>query len=227
MRAMDELRRWWERCLFLRSLQPVSRKFGLDRGQAIDRFYIERFLLEQSLLIQGVVFEMASRGYTRRFGGEAVACSVVISKAAAEGVDFVVDLETGEGLPVGEADCFILTQTLLCIFDVQAAARHALRALKPGGWLLLTVPGITQISRYDHERWGQYWSFTDQSLRRLFEPHTSPENIQVKTYGNVKAASAFLYGLAAQELSLHDLEVQDPDYPLLVAAAVRRRVDDP
>jgi hypothetical protein len=32
--------------------------------------------------------------------------------------------------------------------------------LKPGGVLLATVSGISQISRYDMYRWGDYWRFT-------------------------------------------------------------------
>src|SRR4051812_31501991 len=53
--------------LFTR-LEPVSRSFGLDRGQPIDRFYIERFLDSKSDLITGRVLEIGGRDYTERFG---------------------------------------------------------------------------------------------------------------------------------------------------------------
>ena len=29
------------------------------------------------------------------------------------------------------------------------------------------MSGISQISRYDMERWGEYWRFTDASTKRI------------------------------------------------------------
>src|SRR5436190_22347723 len=46
--------------------EPLSRLFGLDRGQPIDRFYIERFLQAKSDLIRGHVLEVGGRDYTER-----------------------------------------------------------------------------------------------------------------------------------------------------------------
>jgi hypothetical protein len=88
--------------------------------------------------------------------------------------------------------------------------------LKPGGVLLATVPGISQISQYDMERWGDYWRFTSLSARRLIEEAGSME-VTVRTYGNVLAAIAFLHGLAADELREKELNYSDPDYELLIA----------
>lgn len=204
------------------TVRPVSRRFGLDRGEAIDRYYIEQFLHENRGLIKGVVLEVAGRKYTQKFGGEKVEQSLVLHTIRQNNVDIVGNLETGEGIPENRVDCFILTQTLLCIFDVFSAAGNAVKVLKPGGVLLVTVPGITQISRYDYERWGQYWSFTDQSIKKLFEKAAPPGNIQVKTYGNVKTAAAFLYGLALHEIEKQDLDYNDNDYQLVITAVVRK-----
>ena len=94
------------------------------------------------------------------------------------------------------------------IYDLRAAARQLYRALKPGGVLLATVPGISQISRYDMERWGDYWRFTSLSARRLIEEAGSME-VTVRTYGNVLSAIAFLHGLAADELREKELNYSD------------------
>lgn len=204
------------------SVQPLSRRFGADRGQAIDRYYIEKFLSENQHLIKGVVLEVAGRAYTRKFGGDQVEQSLVLHTLQEKNVDIVGNLETGKGIPENKVDCFILTQTLLCMFDVFSAAKNAVRILKPGGALLLTVPGITQISRFDYERWGQYWSFTDQSVRKLFETLVPPGNIMVKTYGNVKTTTAFLYGLALHELKEKDLDYTDEDYQMMITAVVKK-----
>jgi predicted SAM-dependent methyltransferase len=65
------------------------------------------------------------------------------------------------------------------------------RVLKPGGTLLLTVPGISHIAQ---DQWSKYWlwSFTDASMQRIMQEHFSEENITIKTYGNVLVASAFI-----------------------------------
>ena len=100
--------------------------------------------------------------------------------------------------------------------DVRAAIKTLYRTLKPGGVLLVTVPGITQSSREDVARWGQYWSFTTQSILRLFREIFPPEQVQVKAYGNVLAATAFLYGVAAHELREQELDYRDPDYEVVI-----------
>ncbi len=41
--------------------------------------------------------------------------------------------------------------------------------------------------------------------------------MRVTAYGNVRAASAFLYGLAAEELSAAEIDAVDPDYEVTVA----------
>jgi hypothetical protein len=202
--------------------RPVSHRFGADRGVVIDRYYIEKFLFDNKDFIKGIVVEVGNCHYTRKFGGNKLKQSLVLHVDDKTNVDIVGNLETGEGIPENAVDCFILTQTLLCTFDVFSAARNAVKALKPDGVLLLTVPGITQISRFDYERWGQYWSFTDLSVKKLFESLVPPKNIVVKTYGNVKAATAFLYGLALHEVKKRDLDYVDPDYQLVIAAVVKK-----
>lgn len=46
----------------LRSVVPISIVYGLDRGQAIDRYYIENFLSDNMEHIRGSVLEMACAG---------------------------------------------------------------------------------------------------------------------------------------------------------------------
>lgn len=201
-------------------VSPVSRLFGYDRGLPIDRYYIEKFLAENRGTISGTVIEVADSAYTKKFGAERVHKSLVLSFDNNSKADIVGDLASGMNIPEGIADCFVLTQTLSFIYDVKAAIKNAIRLLKPGGTLLVTVPGITQISRYDMDRWGHYWGFTDLSLRRLFEEVVPSTNISVRTYGNVKAASAFLYGCAANEIRHRALDMVDRDYQLLIAAKI-------
>jgi SAM-dependent methyltransferase len=208
-------------------LTPFSRHFGYDRGRPIDRYYIEQFIEEHAADIRGRVLEVGDRSYTREFGGDRVEISDVLH--VAEGnpeATFVGDLAHAEHLPSSSFDCIILTQTLHLIYELTSALHTLRRILKPHGVVLATVPGITQRSS---DRWNTswYWSFTSQSIQRLFydafSPHSGasaadPANlVQVRAYGNVLTAAAFLYGLSAGELRPQDLDFHDPLYEMLIA----------
>jgi SAM-dependent methyltransferase len=201
----------------LRRLNPVSDVFGFDRGQPIDRYYIESFLNNRSGDIKGRVLEIGDPGYTHKYGGSKVVIADVLH--AVEGnpqATIIGDLGTGDGIPKNVFDCIILTQTLLCIYKVHEAITNTYSALKPGGVLLATFPGISQISRYDMDRWGDFWRFTTLSAKKLFEEVFPSENLGIKAYGNVLVAVAFLHGLAAEELKQKELDYHDPDYEVLI-----------
>lgn len=200
-------------------LQPISRIFGFDRGIPIDRYYIERFLKENSQFITGCVLEVGDNTYTSDFGSN-VYKSEVLNAVPASGATIIGDLATGTNIPKNAFDCIILTQTLLVIYEVKLAIKHAINALKPGGVLLITVPGISQISRYDMDRWGDYWRFTDKSLRKLLTEHVKEECVEVGIHGNIAVAKAFLDGLALHEISQEVLDYVDEDYQVILTAKV-------
>lgn len=202
--------------------KPTGSLFGFDRGLPVDRWYIERFLRLNAADIRGRVLEVGERTYTERFGGAAVEQSDVLHVATDQNASIVGDLATGEGVPVDAFDAIVLTQTLQFVYDVRGAVATLRRALTPGGVLLVTVPGISQLSRYDLERWGEWWRFTRGSLERLLAEQFGAANVQVSAHGNVKAAVAFLHGLACEDLRASDLEVFDPDYELLLTARAVR-----
>ena len=47
---------------------PISSMFGFDRGQAIDRYYIEHFLKQNADCINGRCLEMGDPTYIGKFG---------------------------------------------------------------------------------------------------------------------------------------------------------------
>ena len=197
---------------------PISREFGFDRGLPVDRHFIEQFLAKHADDIRGHVLEVEDCIYTHRFGGKRVSKSDVLHvQAGHPHATIIADLTHAPGLPCESFDCVILTQTLQFIYDVRAAISTVERILKPGGVVLATIPGISPIIRYDMERWGQYWSFTTLSARRLFQEVFLPAQVSVESYGNVLAAASFLYGLATEELQPNELAVHDPDFEVLIA----------
>lgn len=200
----------------LRRVQPISRRFGFERGQPIDRYYIENFLARQTDDIRGRVLEIADASYTQKYGGSRVEISDVLDVVEDNRqATIVADLTHAEHVSSDTFDCVILTQTLHFIYDVRSAIRTIHRILKPGGVLLATFPGISQIGcKGCCDHW--CWSFTQLSARRLFEEAFPSANVRVETHGNVLAAIAFLQGLAAEELRQEELDYHDPDYQTLI-----------
>ena len=210
----------------LRRLSPLSKKFGYDRGQPVDRYYIERFLEAHEEDIRGRVLEIADDTYTRRFGrGRVTASDVLHVRERGPGITIVGDLSAADTLPEAAFDCIILTQTMQVIYDLRAALASIHGSLRPRGVVLATVPGMSPVSRYDMDRWGYYWSFTTQSARRLFEESFEAELIQVETHGNVLAATAFLYGMSSQELHEGELDHHDEDYQLIITIRAVKSAD--
>ena len=202
---------------------PVSRKYGFDRGTPVDRYYISRFLSQRSQLIRGRALEVGDRGYTERYGAHRVSHSDVLNvRAGVPGTTIVADLTDGEGIADCSFDCIVLTQTLQLIFDVTAAIRTLHRILKPGGTLLLTVPGT--ISQIETGPWRSvwHWGFTRLSIERLLHGAFRSDEVEIVEYGNVLASVAFLEGLASEELHTAELDFRDPLYPLLVCARATR-----
>ncbi|MCD6306957.1 MAG: FkbM family methyltransferase [Deltaproteobacteria bacterium] len=197
--------------------RPVSRKFGLDRGKPIDRYYIELFLNRHRDAIRGCVLEIGDDRYTRYFGMQ-VTQKDVLSAVAGPGVTIVGDLASGKGIPRGFFDCILMTQTLQMIFNLRAALLNTVNALKPGGALLLSASGISQISRYDMDRWGEFWRFTDRSMERLLKDAAPSGRVTVETFGNVATAKAFLDGLACEDVPQDILARHDPDYQVVLCA---------
>ena len=205
-----------------RRVTPVSPLWGRDRGTAIDRYYIERFLDTHSGDIRGRVLEVRDPAYTTRFGGSAVTRSDVVDVDAANSrATIIADLRDAANIASETYDCIVVTQTLHLVDDISAAIRECARLLRPGGVMLATAPGIIRV---DDEAGldGDHWRLTEASARRLFAEAFPLECVDVTTYGNVGVAAAFLYGLSVEELSNAELDPNDPVYPVVVAVRAVR-----
>ncbi|MFT4165874.1 MAG: methyltransferase domain-containing protein [Microlunatus sp.] len=215
----------WVRFGSLRRTEPIGRHYGWDRGRPIDRYYIESFLAAHGSLITGEVLEIGERVYTERFG-RGVRRSDMLHIDPVEDATYVADLTDAPQVPSDSYDCIILTQTLHMIFDMSAAVRTIQRVLKPGGVLLCTVPGISQVADADwNKTW--YWSLTPLAARRLFSAQFPAESVDVGAFGNVLSTTAFLHGLAERDLRPKELAVADPEYPLVVTIVASKDSSQP
>lgn len=203
------------------SVKPLSRRFGGEYGKAIDRVYIEKFISSNKCYIKGTVMEIAEPKYCSLFGIKVSDIKILHVDGWGDNV-IKGNFETGEGIEENSVDCLIFTQTLLCIYDIKKTIANIYRCLKRGGTALITIPGITQISLYDYRNWGQYWAFTEQCARKLFEEYFQKDKVVTEVYGNVKTAMGFLYGIPAEELTEEDYCVNDEQYQVIIGVRVTK-----
>ena len=210
----------------LRRTAPLSQEFGYDRGGPVDRYYIENFLAENAACIRGRVLEIGDNEYTTAYGKERVTQSdILFIDDSNPQATIIGDLSTADHIASGQFDAIVLTQTLHLIYDFRSAVRQCHRILKPGGTLLLTVPGITQI---DYGQWEHtwYWSFTGLAIQRLLREFFHPDDVLVQTHGNVLAAAAFLYGMGRHEISTPEKDENDPRYQVIITARAVKKENE-
>lgn len=196
---------------------PLSVAFGYDRGGPVDRYYIENYLQAHSALIRGRILEIGDNEYTLKYGGSNIQQSDVFhvdvtnTTAAWTG-----DISNAPQVPDNLYDCIIFTQTLHLIYDYNGAIATCFRILKPGGTLIITVPGISHIAQ---DMWGVYWlwAFTDNSMRMILGERFDDQKVKLETFGNVLVATAFLYGMGLPEIKKKKMDVHDKHYQVIIA----------
>ena len=201
---------------------PASRAFGSERGKPIDRYYIENFLDDNKQYVHGDTLEIAETTYSLKYGEDRISHAYMLHVKGWGENAIKGNLETGEGIEEVRYDTLIITQTLMFTYELKSVAENIYKTLKFGGSALITVAGISQIARTDADRWGSYYGFHEDALRRLFEPLFGRKNVNVKSYGNVKTAIAMLYGLCCEDLEESDFAVYDKDYPVIVGAVLHK-----
>lgn len=201
-------------------LDPISRKYGVEFGKPIDRYYIEKFLENNREYVCGDVIEIEDTTYTRRYGHSLKSCAAL----HVEDTDGCIkgNLDTGEGIDEGMADCLICTQTLQYIYHPENAAKNIWKMLKPGGTALITMPFLCQYFEGAHS-WNDYWRATPQCLKKVLAEVFGEENVITGSSGNIKTAIGFLYGLCCDDIDEGDFDYNDKEYPVTVWAICHRR----
>jgi SAM-dependent methyltransferase len=197
----------------LRKLKPVNAPSKADRGLPVERYYVEHFLKDFAKDIRGNVLEVFEDIYCKKFGKDPK-------------TTVMTDLARSFEIPSDTYDCAILIQSLQHLYDVRAGVRAVYRVLKPGGVALFTAHNIGPQTRQDLKNGGEYWHFTSLSMSRLLEEYFPPEMVKVRRYGNVLSATACLQGIPASDLTAKELDYNDPDYEVIVAARAVKPIRD-
>jgi len=201
----------------LRRRAPISEEFGFDRGNPVDRVYIEDFLLRHRADVRGHVLEIKEDLYASKLGGHSVErVDILDIDPSNPHATVIADLAEAASIPADSYDAIICTQTLSLIYEVRSAVGHLRRILKPGGVLLLTDLGIARSTGGAEGL--TYWKFTRHSVERLCGDAFSPENVETEAMGNVYTAVASLHGLASEDIRQRWIEPHDPLYEVIIAA---------
>ena len=204
----------------LRRRRPFTDNFGFARGTPVDRRYIEDFLAAHRADIRGDVLEVGRALYTHRFGAPGVRSHVVDVDPANPTATIVGDLQAPGVLGAEAFDCIVLTQTLQYFDDPPVGLATVVAALRPGGVLLLTAPSLSPVDSESYLR--ERWRFTPAGVRDVVSRAAPGASIEVTAHGNLVVATAFVQGLAAEDLRPDELDVTDERFAVVVTARVQR-----
>ncbi len=204
--------------------EPLSTRWGTDRGTPIDQHYLRRFMERHRADITGAVLEIKDRRYTASLGRDVARADVLDIDASNSKANIIADLAAADGVPPDSYDCFVLTETLQYIYDLEAAISHAHRILKPGGVLLATVPCVSPLDQELRE--AECWRLTRNSFARLLGDAFGDGAVEVETYGNYASCTAWLTGMALEEFDADLLEEVSEVYVQGICARARKALPE-
>jgi len=201
----------------LRRTTPFSTTFGFERGQPIDRYYLHRFLASHRDLITGDVLEVQGTSYAERFGQN-------LSRADSFDIEprftptYLCDLaHCADVIPDRAYDCLLLPNALPHFRELDRCLAHALRVVRPGGTILASVAGLLPLTGDAPE----YWRLTPDGWRQKLGAAWAGAALEIAGHGNCLSAVAAQLGLALEELTEAELDVQDPRFPVLTTILCR------
>jgi SAM-dependent methyltransferase len=223
---LRKLKQQFVRIAFNKDLEDsfISNDFGFGRGKPVDRFYIESFIKQHTDKILGSCLEFGDTTYIDLFGKSVKdKYSFNYSSEPSQYKNNIMgDLTKIDTLSKNSFDCILCINVLNFIYDLPIAVEGLKKLIKPNGKIIITLAGVSShISRYDMDRWGDYWRFTNKSAIKLFKDagfHVE----KIQTYGNPYACSAQINGYSMEDLSKEKIVKSDPDYQLLIACILSK-----
>lgn len=203
----------------LRRTSPINRHYGYGRGMPIDRWYLRQFMAMCSADFRGRILELQNDEWSAQHATPGSAVDILDMDPMNGGATLVADLGEAGSLPTDTFDCIVLPQTLQYLADPSAALRNLAQSCRSGGTLLITVPSVSKLDPTCGPD-GDLWRLTPAGLGALISRTLPDAGFELTGYGNVLAATAFLYGIAAEELSAAELDHVDHEFPMLACARV-------
>jgi hypothetical protein len=208
-----ELPRWGN----LRRTTPFSSTYGFERGQPIDRYYLHKFLASHHDLIAGDVLETQGSSYAERFGHDLTRADSFDNEPRFQPTYLCDFADCGSIIPDRAYDCLLLPNTLMHFRELDRCLAHALRVVRPGGAILASVAGLLPLTSDAAD----YWRLTPDGWREKLAVAWGGTRLEVAGHGNCLASVGAQLGLALEELTEAELDVQDPRYPVLTTIVCR------
>jgi len=200
-------------------VRPHSEQYGADRGTEIARYYTECFLEKNKAHFQGNCLEFQEPTYLLKYA-DRLNCKFDIIHLDDSNflASIVADLTKPNRIPSDYFDCIICTHVLHIIFEMPDFLAGIKRILKPGGYLFLTVPGISMC---DYS-WHELWRFTEEGIQLLLEQHFEKDSVQVEGFGNSLVAAGQIRGLSKEEFSIKELSSYDGRFAVEICARAQK-----
>lgn len=202
-----------------------GKDFGFSRGTPVDRVYIDCFLQLNCQYIKGAVLEFGDDHYYRKFCKDNNSNCEIFTSEIDNRINDVKriygDLTRLDDQVLEKYDTIICTNVLNFIYDINSAVIGLHKLLKTGGTCLITLASYsTHISKYDNDRWGDYWRFSEKSAKTIFQNLFSIKESCV--FGNSYASVAQMYGYCVEDLEIKKIFVTEDEYVMLVCLILKK-----
>lgn len=204
----------------------ISNDFGFSRGNPIDRYYIENFLKKNQNDFVGESLEFGTDFYLKKFNRGITSFNIFTSlKDKSKNKNLTKgDLTIVKNLPEEKYDLIVCTNVLNFIYDINLAIKGLHKMLKINGVCLVTIAGFsTHVSRYDMDRWGDYWRLSEKSAYKAFKKNNFIID-ECKSFGNVKLAIAQMNGFSVEDIKSEILNKIDNDYQMIITLRIRKKI---
>lgn len=194
-------------------LQPKNRE------ECFDRPYINDYINLTKEYIREDVLEFAGGDvvYAKKYGkcSNVYLMAAIAHKDVYPDVDFYADLDDLTTLPEQKFDCIVATQVIMYMKNVEVALQNLKSMLRPGGVLIITVPGpLFHHSKGSHHM----FSFTEESLEYLCDK-VFHNYEKFKYYGDISTVERMLFWTKAYPKVK---KKQDYLYTLVMGITVKR-----
>jgi SAM-dependent methyltransferase len=195
--------------------EPLSNRFGFDRGTPTDRYYIEKFVMSCKDLIKGDCLEVQAPLYLNKLDNSNITSKTILDIVASnKDATLIGDMRNLTNVMDNSYDTLIVTQTFHLIDDLNSALKECHRILRQGGVLIATFPALSRIDP-DSGAANDNWRLTPAGCKNMFGQHFGKANVDITPFGNALAGWAFWVGLAQEELpTLALLDTYDPMFPV-------------
>lgn len=196
----------------INELRAISNELKpANREECFDRPFINDYVKRNSEFIVGDVLEFAGGEiqYARKYGKPDnlyMMAGICHKDVYSDGIDFYADLDNYTTLPGKKFDCIVATQVIMYMNDPREALLNLKRMLKPGGHLILTVPGpLFHHSKNTHHM----FSFTEDSIKYLCK-NVFGEYKDFKWYGDLESTFCMLFWM--KQICKNNVISYQPEY---------------